>query len=101
MEIIENDTPKEKDPVLWAIAKKRYEFKKSFASYIIIIAFLWAIWYFTGGHFNDPEDRFPWPLWAMLGWGIGIAFQFVSAYMTPKSGSIEREYERLNSRRKE
>ena len=94
MEIIENDTPKDKDPALWAIAKKRYGFKKDLTSYVIIISFLWAIWYFTGGRFNDG-DMVPWPIWPMFGWGIGIAFHFMSAYVTPKSSSIEKEYEKL------
>ena len=34
-------------------------------SYLAVIAGLWLIWALTGfGH--------PWPVWPMLGWGLGI-----------------------------
>ena len=84
----------EKDAVLWELAKKRADFKKSLAIYIIVNLFLWALWYFTNDY--DRRDNYiPWPIWPMLGWGIGIAFQYVGAYVTIKSLSIEKEYQKL------
>ena len=51
------------------------------------------MWYFTGG--RDYNDRLPWPVWPMLGWGIGIAFHYASAYVTPKGNAVDKEYEKL------
>ncbi len=87
----------DKDPHLWDIAKKRASFKGHLASYVIVNGFLWALWYFGGDH--DLGDlRFspaPWPIWPMLGWGIGLAFHYMGAYVYPKSNSAEDEYQKL------
>ncbi len=84
----------EKDAALWELAKKRAGFKKSLAIYIIVNLFLWALWYFTSDY--DRRDNFiPWPIWPMLGWGLGIAIQYVGAYVSPKSISAENEYQKL------
>lgn len=96
--------PEGKDPTLWAIARKRAEFKTHFITYLIVNVFLWAVWYFTGNHryeiLNWNWSHFPWPLWVTLGWGIGIAFDFAGAYIFPKANAVEREYEKLNRYKK-
>ena len=86
-------TPEGKDPQLWRIAQARASFKSHLATYLIMSAFFWGVWYFTGG--RDYNDRLPWPVWPMLGWGIGIAFHYVSAYVTPKGNAVDKEYEKL------
>ena len=35
------------------------------ASYLAVIAALWLIWALTG-------NGYPWPIWPMLGWGLGL-----------------------------
>ena len=35
------------------------------AGYLAVIAVLWLIWALTGG-------GHPWPIWPMLGWGLGL-----------------------------
>jgi len=85
-------TPPDKDPQLWDMAQRRASFKTHFATYIIINVFLWAIWFFTGG---TTHGNFPWPIWPTLGWGIGVAFHYVGAYVTPRSNSVNKEYEKL------
>ena len=35
------------------------------ASYLAVIAVLWLIWALTG-------NGYPWPIWPMLGWGLGL-----------------------------
>lgn len=91
--------PEGKDPVLWEIAQRRASFKKHASTYVIINIFLWAMWYFTGDHSGKTEDfNYPWPIWTTLGWGIGIAFHYVSAYVSPKVNSTEREYEKLKNK---
>jgi hypothetical protein len=85
--------PEGKDPELWEIAQKRASFKGHLVSYVIVNTFFWAIWYFTR-HSNDQEGL-PWPIWPMLGWGIGLSFHFMGAYVLPKSNMVENEYRKL------
>ena len=35
-------------------------------TYLAVMALLWLIWLVTGANY-------PWPIWPMLGWGIGVA----------------------------
>lgn len=77
------------DRELWRIAAKRAAFKKHFAVYVIVNAFLWAIWFFT------DRSGYPWPVWPTLGWGLGLAFNYVQAYLFNKKDLINKEYEAL------
>jgi len=83
-----------KNDILWELAKKRAGFKKHLVSYVIVNAFLWAIW-FVSGRGYDYDAYFPWPLWVMLWWGIGLAFNYANAYMFNTHNAIEQEYEKL------
>ena len=82
-----------KDPELWELAKKRASFKSHLAVYIVMNIFFWLLWYFSGQ--KDGNDRFPWPVWPMLGWGIGVVFHYLGAYVYPKNNSVESEYQKL------
>jgi hypothetical protein len=91
-------TPEGKDPGLWEIAQKRAKFKRHLMVYIIMNAFFWALWFFTGGVSRVYNNwGLPWPIWPALGWGIGLAFQYADAYVFPKANSIENEYEKLKN----
>ncbi len=83
-----------RDERLWRIASKRASFRKSLYSYIIVNAFLWAIWWFVSGRYHGFRG-IPWPIWVMLGWGLGIAFQYFEAYNGNKQDLAEQEYEKL------
>ena len=87
------ETEKEKE--LWRLAKKRVGFKRHFAAYLIVNGFFWCIWLMDD---DREKENFPWPLWSMLGWGIGVAFDFVGAYITPKNNAVEKEYEKLKTK---
>ena len=92
------DQHMDKNERLWQIAKKRAGFKRSLAVYIIVNVFLWCLWLFTNMQRGDQGfGILPWPAWVTLGWGIGIAFQYVDAYRTNGSSSVEREYEKLKN----
>ena len=92
------ETNQERDGHLWKIAQKRASFKKHLASYFLISAFFWALWFFTDG-IHEDNDGWPWPVWPMLGWGIGIAFNYMSAYHDDKMSSTQKEYEKLKKER--
>jgi 2TM domain len=90
MHIIE--TPNDRDPQLWEIAKKRAGFKGHLFSYVIINILLWIMYFLT----NDGRNDY-WPAWTTLFWGVGLAFHYVSAYIKPFS-SAEAEYEKLKNK---
>jgi 2TM domain len=93
----ENQQANEKDSVLWELAKKRTGFKKSLMVYIVVNSFLWILWFFTNDN-NMDKGPFPWPVWPMFGWGIGLAFQYIGAYVTPNTISVENEYQKLKNK---
>ena len=87
------ETNQQRNEHLWKIAEKRASFKKHFATYFIMNAFFWALWFFGG--MNESDQGWPWPVWPMLGWGIGLAFHYFGAYHDDKMTSTEKEYEKL------
>jgi hypothetical protein len=82
-----------KDPELWEIAKKRASFKTHLLTYLVMVPFFWLVWWFTGG--KTYGVGIPWPVWPMGGWGLGLFFHYLGAYVIPRSTSVEREYEKL------
>jgi hypothetical protein len=92
-------TPEGKDPQIWQLARRRASFRKQFATYVIVNAFFWAIWFFSEDH--SQGIGFPWPVWPMIGWGIGIAFSWYGAYGGGANNDpVESEYEKLQRNRK-
>lgn len=81
-----------KDPQVWAVAQKRASFKRSLTMYVLVNLFLVGVWYFT----SDGNSRHFWPLWPMLGWGLGIGIQYLNAYQGTTFFSAEKEYDKLN-----
>jgi fatty acid desaturase len=79
-------------------ARKRVEAKKGFfihlTVYIIVNIMLVLIWAFPGG------GGFPWFVFPLGGWGIGILFHFLEAFVFSRQTdwerkAIEKEVERL------
>lgn len=85
-----------RDEKLWQLAKKRADFQRSLASYFIVNAFLWALWWFTAGR-RGLNREMPRPVWCMLGWGIGLLFQYMNAYGASKKDLVDKEYEKLKN----
>lgn len=94
--------PEGKDPQLWQLAHKRASFKSHLATYLVINAFFWILWFFTRGHHEVGEDynNIPWPVWPMAGWGIGLVFHYIGAYVTTGQTTVEKEYEKLKNQNK-
>lgn len=92
----QSQNPENRDPKLWAIAKRRASFKKDLAYYIVINAFLWVIWLLTSYNDNDYDsNKIPWPVWPTVGWGIAMIIEYFSVYKFPKEITTEKEYEKL------
>jgi uncharacterized protein (DUF486 family) len=73
-------------------AKEKAEFFTHLAVYIAVNLFLIAIWWVTGG-----PGTFPWFIFILFGWGIGIAAHFISVYRGKAyvERMAEREYQRM------
>ena len=94
---MEQKTQKTKDEVL-KLAKRRVALKKAVQWHIIVFlivnAFLCAIYYVT-----TPSGYF-WPLWSILGWGIGLIMHIVVTGVMlsstkSKQDLVEKEYQML------
>lgn len=90
----------EKDKALWKIAKKRVTFRRHFFTYLIVNGFLWTLWYYNGTG-TSMYEGLPWPAWVTLSWGIGVAFNYYDAFHGNHDQAIEREYEKLSSKKKQ
>ncbi|MBE9464208.1 2TM domain-containing protein [Dyadobacter subterraneus] len=84
---------------LWRKARKRASFKRHLQNYLIVNAGFWAIYAISffqpmGHHLHHLT--FPWPIWPMFGWGIGLVSHYFAAYgNTNQLRSTEIEYEKL------
>jgi len=92
----QTNTSSSRDEKLWKMAKRRVEFKKHLIIYTIVNVFLWCFWLFTGAKYGN--SFFPWPAFVSLGWGIGLAFNFVGAYSGFKDTMIDTEYQKLKNK---
>ena len=88
----------QRDEKLWQLAKRRADFLDSLIGFAVITVICWAVWYFTSGRHTGFHGT-PWPLWVMLGLGIGLVFKFIKAYKTDKDTLVEREYEKLKNQK--
>lgn len=69
--------------------KAKGEFKVHLLAYVLVNAFLVAIWAVTGAGFF-------WPVFPLLGWGIGIVFHAWDVYRgEPSEEQIRREIDRM------
>jgi 2TM domain len=72
--------------------RKKRDFASHLLLYLVVNAFLVAIWAMTGaGYF--------WPIWSIVGWGIGVFFHGWDVYARPPSEErIRKEMHRLDER---
>ena len=90
-----------KDPELWKVAQKRAGFKYHVLIYFIMNFFFWTLWYISLKNISTPPperlDTIPWPVWPMVGWGIGIFFNYLAAYRSGNS-LANKEYQKLKNK---
>lgn len=91
-------TPQMSEEEIYRIAGKRVEEKKGvfrhLAVYIVVNIVLVLIWAFPSG------GGYPWFLWPLGGWGIGLVFHALGVFVFNKQTGwerkeIEKEAERL------
>ena len=77
----------------FVLAKKR-EFLQHLTAYVVINLVLNVIWLLV------TPDAFYWPVFPLLGWGIGIVFHGLDAYApaAPSEARIRREMGRMERR---
>lgn len=89
-----------KDPELWKAAQRRAGFKYHVLIYFIMNLFFWTLWYISLRNNSTPpteRDTIPWPVWPMVGWGIGVFFNYLAAYRMHNS-LAEKEYQKLKNK---
>lgn len=59
-------------------ARKRVQELKKF--YNNLTAYIIFVFFFALINYWDNQWRYPWFLWAALGWGIGVAFHAMKAF---------------------
>lgn len=73
--------------------KAKRGFTQNCVVYVVINAFLVGIWAFSGG------GTF-WPIWVMLGWGVGLALHGYNVYGRRgiTEADVQREMQRGDDR---
>lgn len=77
------------------IVEEKKSFRTHFAVYLAVNALLVIIWAVTG-------DGFPWFVFPLGGWGIGILFHFLSVYVFSREvdrREIEKEAKKIRKSR--
>lgn len=83
-----------RDPELWDLAKRRASFRTHAITYVVINAFLWVLWYFTTNRGHEAGS-IPWAIYPTLGWGVGLLFHYLGAFVSERHNRVEDEYNRL------
>jgi len=69
--------------------KKKRDFTANVFAYVVVNTFLVGIWAVTGSGFF-------WPIFPILGWGMGLIFHAWDVYQQPPTEEqIRREMDRL------
>jgi 2TM domain len=76
--------------------KARHDFRVHLVVYVIVNAALVVLWYLTSQGANG-ELGFFWPVFPIVGWGIGLAIHAYVTYLPPSltEDDIQREMKRL------
>ncbi|MCL2446485.1 MAG: 2TM domain-containing protein [Oscillospiraceae bacterium] len=79
-----------------ANVQRKKEFKIHLAVYLAVNAFLTGIFFVTSRH---AFRAYFWPMWPMLGWGLGVAIHGAVVYLGGNSAKevdqVKKEYQKL------
>jgi Domain of unknown function (DUF1707)/2TM domain len=65
LDVLVRDLPAQPRPSRPPATVTRPRLAPHATTYLVVIGLLWLIWLVTGA-------GYPWPIWPMLGWGIGV-----------------------------
>src|SRR5262245_59948251 len=65
LDVLVRDLPAQPRPSRSPAAATSLRLDPHLKTYLAVIALLWLIWLVTGA-------GYPWPIWPMLGWGVGV-----------------------------
>jgi Domain of unknown function (DUF1707)/2TM domain len=65
LDLLTRDLPPPSRPRQRPPDRARLRLDPQVRTYLAVIALLWLVWLVTGADY-------PWPIWPMLGWGIGV-----------------------------
>lgn len=92
MEETRSDEQQLRQEALLRLKKKR-DFQGHLMAYVMVNAFIVVIWMATSGGFF-------WPVFPIIGWGIGLIFHAWDVYGgEPTEADVEREMQRLKHAR--
>jgi 2TM domain len=89
------------DEEITRLAKARVGFRIHLLTYVAVNLLLVAIWWLSSGGqrptLRDNSSAYFWPIWPMLGWGIGVA---INGFVVYGGGADwqRREEEKIRSR---
>ena len=63
------------------LVKAKLGFYWHFASYLIVNLFLIIIYLLTTFSLNGSDFGYPWFVWPMAGWGVGLLFHFLGVFV--------------------
>ncbi|MCL2530672.1 MAG: 2TM domain-containing protein [Oscillospiraceae bacterium] len=79
-----------------ANVQRKKEFKIHLAVYLAVNAFLVGIFFVTS---RNAFHAYFWPMWPMLGWGLGVAIHGAVVYLGGNSAKeadhVRKEYQKL------
>ena len=78
--------------------KKKRDFRTHLRAYLLVNGFLWLVWGVVYAAADGPW--FPWPVFPLFGWGIGLAFHAWDVYARDglSEQAIAGEVARLRAR---
>ena len=79
------------DKKIRELARKRVEFRTHLIVFGIINSVIWIIWLTT-------NRGYPWPVWPLGIWGVGLIFHYIFEYRTSSYLSEEEEYKKLKKK---
>lgn len=77
--------------------KGRHDFRVHLVIYLLVNAALIVLWYVMNAG-ADGDQGFFWPIFPLVGWGIGLAIHAYTVYFPPSltEEDIQRELKRLH-----
>jgi len=100
---MQEPTPRIPDEELMQLARKNVQRKKEFkihlAVYLAVNAFL------VGTFLVTTPNLYFWPIWPIMGWGVGVAIHGAVAYLNGNSAKetdkVMKEYQKLKDAQRE